>query len=147
MKLFLELFIHKILNKLLSFSSRNRVYIQFDFKIIKLTCLKLISSNPWISNAMKGMLSLANSFILVLFRYFWTLKTLSESSLSSVNLSRKSLKSEAFSTFFFLPAKARPICLDLMTYFVLAHPVLEGAAVILKLLFNHQSTYTHVHNL
>jgi hypothetical protein len=73
---------------------------------------------------------------------------LSESSLSSVNLSRKSLKSEAFSTFFFLPAKARPICLDLMTYFVLAHPVLEGAAVILKLLLNnHQSTYTQVHNL
>ena len=33
------------------------------------------------------------------------------------------------------------LCLDLMTYFVLAHPVLEGAAVILKLLLNHQSKF------
>ena len=79
---------------------------------------------------MKGMLSLANSFILVLFRYFCTLKTFSDSSFSSVNLSRNNLKSDAFSTFFFFPAKALPIVLDLMTYLVEAHPVLEGNSEI-----------------
>ena len=46
-----------------------------------------------------------------------------------------------------VPILGKNLCLDLMTYFVLAHPVLEGAAVILKLLLNHQSTYTQVQNV
>ena len=46
-----------------------------------------------------------------------------------------------------VPILGKNLCLDLMTYFVLAHPVLEGAAVILKLLLNHQSTYTRVYNI
>ena len=93
-------------------------------KLKMLTCLRVTSSSPWISSAIKGMLSLANSFILVLLRYFVTLKTFKDNSFSSVKLSLKSLKSEAFSTFLLLPANALVLVLDLMTSFVDAHPAL-----------------------
>ena len=62
-----------------------------------LTCFSVNSSNPWISKPINGMLSLANSSILVLFIYFWTLNIFKEISSSSVNLSLNNLKFEGSS--------------------------------------------------